>query len=134
MRNPSEVTDEYWIESYSQSGKRPILGRTGKWLLFVPLKDVDQDWSKIRSATVKGDLGPTSKVSTDRPNPNARDSSMKVMCVYTYDHEDEEDVMRVRNELRKLGFTKKIPYKTDEATVQGRYQVKGDTRISKHYC
>jgi len=54
--------------------------------------------------------------------------------VYTYNFEDEEDVMRVREELRRLGFTSKIPYKTDEETRSGRYQVKGDREISEYYC
>ena len=133
-RNPSEVVEEYWINSYSPSGRRPVFGKTGKWLLFIPLKDIDEEWSKIRSATVNGKLGPASKASTAMPNPNARNPDTKVICVYTCDHENEDDVMRVREELRRLGYTKKIAYKTDEATLQGRYQIKGDTRISKYYC
>ncbi len=33
--------------------------------------------------------------------------------------------MRVREELRGLGFTWRIPYKTDEATLEGCCQVRG---------
>lgn len=55
------------------------------------------------------------------------------MCVYTYDWTDEEDVMRVREELRKLGITRKIPYKSDEDTLAGRYYKAGDSNLSKYY-
>lgn len=135
LRRPSEVEGEYWLEASSRiETNAPLTDRTGKWLLFASVGNVDEVWDKIRSATESGLLGFASKVSTARPNPNARDASKKVVCVYTGDHEDEADVMRVRDELRKLGFTEKIPYKTDEATISGKYQVRGDKRISKYYC
>ncbi len=50
---------------------------------------------------------------------------MKVICVYTYDWTDEADVRRVRQELRALGITSKIPYKTDDDTNAGRYSSQG---------
>ena len=102
--------------------------------MFVPSKKTDEVWNMIKFATESGRLGNSSKVATAKYNPNARDRSTKVICVYTYDYEDEEDVMRVREELRRLGFDNKIPYKTDEATLSGKYQVKGESRISKYYC
>jgi len=135
LRRPSQVLDEYWLTAISKTRRHiPPTDRTGKWLLFVPFSEVDEVWCRIRQATESGLLGEASKVSTARPNPNARDPSMKVVCIYTCDHEDEEDVMRVREELRRLGFKDKIPYKTDEATISGKYQVRGDRRISKYYC
>lgn len=72
-------------------------------------------------------------MSTARPNPNATDSSTKVICVYTYDWTDQEDVMRIRQQLRDLGVTSKIPYKADEDTYAGRYRNRGNKRISKYY-
>ena len=56
-----------------------------------------------------------------------------MICVYTYDADDREDVLRVRQALRDLGFDRPIPYKTDRATLEGRYQVKGHQRISLYY-
>ena len=38
--------------------------------------------------------------------------------------------MRVREQLRELGVKNKIPYKTDDSTTQGKYEIKGDTNIS----
>jgi len=54
---------------------------------------------------------------------------IRVICVYTYDWADEVDVRRIREELRRLGITWKIPYKADEDTIKGRYG-KG---VSKYY-
>jgi len=62
------------------------------------------------------------------------DSSNTVICVYTYDWTNEADVMRVRKALRDLGFTRKLPYKSDADTYAGKYRATGHTRISKYYC
>ena len=74
-----------------------------------------------------------SKVATAKSNPNATNSSIKVICVYSYDWADEGDVMRIRQELRQLGITRKIPYKADEDTDSGKYANQGTKRISKYY-
>ena len=133
--NPSEVTDAYWIYATRQKGTYPKSNpaNSGKWLVFASVDDVDIVWKKIKTATENGQLGGASKVATARPNPNATNNNMKVICVYTYDYTDKEDVMRIRQELRKIGIENKIPYKTDNATRQGQYQVKGNTRISVYY-
>ena len=81
-----------------------------------------------------GATGADAKVSTAKPNPNEVNPTDGVICVYTYDSDDERDVMRVREELRALGFTNKIPYKTDEATLSGKYRRHGERKISKYYC
>ena len=78
-------------------------------------------------------MGEMSKVAAAKDNPNATNSSIKVICVYTYDWTDEEDVMRIRQELRQLGITRKIPYKADEDTESGKYANQGTKRISKYY-
>lgn len=90
-------------------------------------------WKKVKNATEKGLLGNCSKVATAKPNPSAYDKNVKVICVYSYDYTDRDDVMRIRDELRKIGIDKKIPYKTDDATEKGEYSVNGNTRISVYY-
>ncbi len=90
-------------------------------------------WGKIKKATEEGKLSSSAKVATAKPNPNATNPEIKVICVYTYDWTDEDDVRRIREELRKLGIINKIPYKADEDTLSGKYGVKGNTRISKYY-
>ena len=131
---PSEVTEVYWIYASRKKGEYPnSTPRSGKWLIFSDIKVVDEVWAKIKKATEEGKLGDRAKVSTAKPNPLATDPNKKVICVYTYDWTDEVDVRRIREELRKLGVTDKIPYKSDEDTLSGKYRITGYTRISKYY-
>jgi len=131
---PSEVTDAYWLYAERKIGTYPAATEnSGKWLVFVPLSQIDEVWAKIKLATEEGRLGSSAKVATARLNPNAANPDTKVICVYTYDWTDEQDVKRVRQELRQLGITSKIPYKADEDTYAGRYAVQGHKRISKYY-
>ena len=131
---PSEVKDIYWIRVERRKGKYPEpTHRSGKWLVFVDKKDVDEVWDKIKKAVEEGKLGSDAKVATAKPNPHATNPDKRVICVYTYDYADEKDVKRVREELRKLGITSRIPYKADEDTLSGKYQITGHTRISKYF-
>ncbi len=132
-RTPSQTHDDYWVTADAPDDQRPYTERSGKWLIFVPLDELDDAWEKVRKATEEGLLGDCSKAATALPNPNAADPTKRVICVYTYDSDDREDVMRVRQALRDLGFTRPLPYKTDRATRQGRYQVNGHKRNSLYY-
>jgi hypothetical protein len=132
--NPSQVTDEYWLFANRKQGSYPQHSENGgKWLIFVPIERIDKVWSTIQLATEAGRLGEMSKVATAKDNPNATKSSIKVICVYSYDWTDEEDVMRIRQELRQLRIIRKIPYKADEDTDSGKYANQGMKRISKYY-
>jgi len=132
---PSKVTDVYWIYAKRKKGKYPEpTPRGGKWLVFVNVKYVDEVWAKIKKSVEKGKLGDSAKVSTAKPSPLAGKSKTHVVCVYTYDWSDEKDVKRIREELRKLGITNKIPYKADEDTLSGKYRITGHRKsISKYY-
>ena len=151
--NPSSYTKDYWIFAFSPAYKEEELTeihkrlikkkrmleknklKTGKWLIFVNRENIDEVWEKIKSATEQGILGIEAKVSTAKPKPADRgyEKDKHVICVYTYDWTDEKDVKRVREELRKLDITNKIPYKADEDTIKGKYAVRGDKKISKYY-
>lgn len=98
--------------------------KAGKWLIFIEPDKVDEAWRMVRDMTAKGMLGIASKVSTAKPNPESRDSR-KVIFVYTRDWSDREDVMRVREELRKLGFTDRLGYKRNIETFRGEYSKRG---------
>lgn len=131
---PSLVTDDYWVYAERKTGVYPTATeRSGKWLIFVPLPNIDAVWERVRAATEAGKLGDSAKTATAMQNPNAVDQTKKVICVYTYDWQDKEDVMRIRAELRNIGISWKIPYKADVDTDAGRYRVMGHTRISKYY-
>ncbi|SFI36696.1 putative phosphothreonine lyase domain-containg protein [Nitrosomonas sp. Nm34] len=131
---PSQVTDIYWIRAERQIGEYPpSTERGGKWLIFVPIENLDETWEKIRIATENGELGSSAKASTAKPNQNAANETQKVICVYSYDWTNKEDVMRIRNQLRHLGITWKIPYKSDDDTYSGKYANRGAKRISKYF-
>ncbi len=130
---PSEVTEVYWLVAERRSGKYPIPTKNcGKWLIFIDKSDVNEMWAKIKKATEEGKLGNASKVATAKPSPLGEQDT-KVICVYTYDWTDDKDVKRIREELKKLGMVNKIPYKSDEDTLSGKYRATGHTRISKYY-
>jgi hypothetical protein len=131
---PSEITDVYWLLAERKFGTYPeSTERCGKWLIFVPVAEIDELWVKIALATEEGRLGGSAKVATSKPNPNARDPNTRVICVYTYDWTDAEDRGRVRQALRELGIQQKIPYKADQDTLAGRYENRGDRKIAKFY-
>lgn len=132
---PSKVTERYWLFAMTKGDYPKRTNNSGKWLIFVDRKDVDDVWAKIKKATEEGKLGEDSKVSTLKPKPSdiGYEKGKHVICVYTYDWTDRKDVNRVREELRKLGITNKLPYKSDEDTLQGKYRITGHRGISKYY-
>jgi hypothetical protein len=131
---PSKVSDEYWLYAERKKGNYPTATpNSGKWLVFAPISQIDEVWSRIKQATEDGCLGDSAKVATARPNSNASDPETKVICVYTYDWTDREDVSRIREGLRALGIVSKIPYKADRDTRSGRYASRGHKRVSKYY-
>lgn len=44
-----------------------------------------------------------------------------MLCVYTYDCDDVDDVMKIRSHLREMGFKRTTSYKSDEQTNAGIY-------------
>ena len=133
-QKPSKVTDVYWIFAERRMGQYPEATMySGKWLIFVSLGRLDAVWRKIKYATENGQLGPESKTATAKPNSLAGKSKQKVICVYTYDWTDDQDVKRTRDELKNLGIVWKIPYKTDQDTLDGKYRGMVGQRISKYY-
>lgn len=123
---PSKTTWMYWIVQDAPHSLPEAIEdeNAGKWLIFQDPDQVDATWKKIRNATVAGVLGISAKVSTAKPNPDSRDTR-KVIYVYTKDWADEADVMRVREELRKLGIVDRIGYKRNIETFAGEYAKKG---------
>lgn len=131
---PSQVTEVYWVEAVRKKGGYPSpTAKSGKWLIFVKADEVDRVWGKFKKAVENGKLGNRAKVATAKPNPRARTSERRVICVYTYNYSDKEDVMRIRQELRKLGIAERITYKADEDTLAGKYRISGHRRIGKYY-
>ncbi|KAI1735159.1 hypothetical protein F4680DRAFT_312338 [Xylaria scruposa] len=75
----------------------------GKWLVFCDTQEVDQIWNIIVHATRDDKLGIAAKFAAR----TRQDSSEPILiCVYTYDFEDKEDVRRVAMMLEELGVIK----------------------------
>jgi hypothetical protein len=122
---PTTCTSALWIYARSSAQGCYEDGRTfvGKWLVFVPCENVDKVWSRIARATEHDLLGISAKVST--AVPNGYDASRHLICVYTNDFRQKDDVARVLNALREIGIIGKLYYKTDEATLSGLYSSNG---------
>ncbi|NLV27509.1 MAG: DUF1917 domain-containing protein [Methanomicrobiales archaeon] len=123
---PSKTFQARWIEQEAPNiSENPAdIEKAGKWLIFLPPDQVDEVWKLVRDLTWEGKLGISAKVSTAKPDPSARDDR-KVIYVYTADWEDEDEVMRVREELRRIGITDRIGYKRNLETFRGEYSARG---------
>jgi len=123
---PTKTTQMYWIVQDAPGSAPEAIEdeKAGKWLIFQEPDLVDAVWTKVRNATVALELGISAKVSTAKPNPDSRDNR-KVVYIYTKDWADEEDVLRVREKLRELGFVDRIGYKRNIETFAGEYAKKG---------
>ena len=88
----------------------------GKWLVFRDRSEVDGIWKEIVAETKKGSLGTEAKVST-----LFQRKKQHVICIYTNDYLNSEDVFRVRKALRRLGLTDVLYYKPDIYTYLGIY-------------
>jgi hypothetical protein len=107
---PSEDLSCNW--HYKKSPSYNGLASTdaaGKWCIFVSPAEVDEEWRKIRDA-IENDQLMCAKVSTALRSMS-RDGH--VICVYTRDWADIQDLMRARAVLQSLGFVTELGYKRD---------------------
>jgi len=73
----------------------------GKWMLF-PLPDsVNRIWRLVADGTASGELGMAAKVATD---DGKGESAARLICIYTEDFSDVEDVKRVLKRLKSMGL------------------------------
>jgi hypothetical protein len=74
----------------------------------------------VRDGTEQGELGIFAKAATHL-NPPKKGKNEWLICVYTYDKNDHDDVRRVLKRLRRLGIEQQLVYKADSATSSGIY-------------
>ncbi|MBC6451295.1 putative phosphothreonine lyase domain-containing protein [Actinokineospora xionganensis] len=129
-RQPTDVTEDWWIHVHASVRCQPAEQASGKWLVFVPVRYVDHYWRIVKQAVQDGKLGPSAKVATARPNPDEVDPTRRPIIVYTTDWRDQDDVRRVLGGLRSLGISWRLTYKTDEATTAGVYGHHAGTYVS----
>ncbi|KAI4188521.1 MAG: hypothetical protein L6R41_002083 [Letrouitia leprolyta] len=97
----------------------------GKWMLFPYPENVNEQWAIVAEATANRELGTAAKVAPDNDDG---DRKPRLICVYTKDFSDMEDVKRVLERLIELGLVKRkgaagaeqgIYYKADAFTELG---------------
>lgn len=93
----------------------------GKWMLFPYPEDVNRQWAIVAEATVNRELGMAAKVAPDNGDG---DRTQRLICLYTKDFSDTDDVKRVLDRLVGLGLVKEkdergIYYKADAFTELG---------------
>jgi hypothetical protein len=114
---PSKVLDEPWLSLTAPRKRFVSSERSGKWCVYRPGDSVDAAWIQVLSLISTGGLL-CAKVST-KQSVLSGGFEQHVICVYTTDWEDREDVMRVRKVLRSVGFTERLGYKRDIDTLLG---------------
>lgn len=115
---PSEDLSRSWHLKMSPLCTTFVSGdMTGKWCIFVPRAEVDAVWHKIKDALEHNQLL-CAKVSTALHSMAHKNTH--VICVYTDNWANAQDLMRVRDVLRTLGFTDELGYKRDVDTRNGR--------------
>lgn len=82
----------------------------GKWMLFPATRNHDQTWLQLAEALSLGSFSISMKTCPSKePGQGAN-----LICIYTEDWEDQEDVLRVGlNVLRLCTWVTQINYKPD---------------------
>ena len=114
--NPCSVTDDHWVWT---DGPAELGDTYGKWLVFGKKEggELDGLWHSLHPLVRSGKLGATgAKCSTAVDSPTTRDKNRGVICVYTTREMRDEVGMNLVHVVKQT-----IRYKSDEATLQGRY-------------
>lgn len=128
-RRPRSDTDPcrapehcFWIRAYSPEAHPADPLTVGKWLIRVGCANVAYCWRRVREATEDGRLGVGAKVSTDQ-HVAAGGWGKHIICIYTADFRDRDDVARVGRRLAEIDAvrTQTLTYKPDVFTYAGRY-------------
>lgn len=91
-------------------------------MLFIKPAFVNDVWAAVARATVKNELGIATKVAPREERGSSKD---RLVCIYTYDFADRDDIARVLLRLRQLDLvrtgpgSKQIYYKADAYTYLG---------------
>jgi Domain of unknown function (DUF1917) len=117
--NPSEHMASPWLYARSDVLNLPeSLEKVGKWCIFRDGGEIDASWKKIKDLCKKNKIAMAKVASA---TSGARFKGVHVICVYTLDYSDTADVIKIRELLRKNGFTENIGYKRDIETINGVY-------------
>lgn len=96
--------------------------RVGKWLIFCSPDRVDEIWRSVSKSMLDGELAKVAVCA--KASTAGRDSAKHVICVYSQDYANKDDVGRCLAALRRLGIKAHISYKTDGQTKAGIYSTR----------
>ncbi|KAK4228151.1 hypothetical protein QBC38DRAFT_164215 [Podospora fimiseda] len=100
---------------------------TGKWMLFPEPNQVNQVWAVVAKATANNELGIAAKVETKvETNPQKE----RLICVYTGDFRDKDDVARVLKRLKELGLVRAPGRRGEGALKQVYYKCDAWTELN----
>ncbi|KAK0669755.1 hypothetical protein QBC41DRAFT_319192 [Cercophora samala] len=103
---------------------------SGKWMLFPDVAFVNETWEKVARAVANNQLGTAAKVATRMPtgyDDGHGEKKDRLICVYTENFTDKDDVARVLKRMKELELVKQGPgakliyYKPDAWTELGIY-------------
>jgi len=69
-------------------------------MLFVEPQEINLVWGVVAQATVKNELGHAAKVAPDA----GEGQKQRLVCIYTNDFTDMEDVARVVRKMKDIGL------------------------------
>lgn len=98
---------------------------SGKWLIFLNDEQEGLMWNRICESLSHGELAQCCYKAKMALRPRFNDQlkeSRKVVCVYTSNFNDKEQVRDCLKVLRSLGFDDAMYYKTDNQTRGGLYR------------
>jgi hypothetical protein len=75
--------------------------RCGKWMLFPSAEFVDAVWAVVARATAANELGVAAKVAP-RVGNEPPQGSARLICIYTRDFKDKDDIARVLGRMKEL--------------------------------
>ena len=118
--SPSKNVSTYWLQAHSPKLKYFQSNEdTGKWCIHLEKDEVDESWLKIKEACQKDQLF-LAKCTTAYSS-GTQEHPQFLICVYTHDWSDTEDVQKIRQTLREIGFTQPLKYKRDIETINKVY-------------
>lgn len=98
---------------------------SGKWLIFLNAEQESGMWNEICESLSHGELAKYSYQVKMALSPRFNDKlkeNRKVVCIYTSDFNNKEQVKGCLKVLRSLGFNDVMYYKTDNQTRSGLYR------------
>lgn len=125
-RKPSEWNDDYWIYCLNRKYYLSDKATLGKWCIYGKHSVLDKVWKKLIPIVENNDIINCAKIRTGSVSLlevlKGKNNKTSVICVYTYDFNNKEDVFKVRDLLRSIGIRTIIKYKTEQASID---EIKG---------